>query len=302
LAQTDGNVIRQAISGLWTCLNPACTGPRPEDWPFGAVHHSALPSCPHCTAPVFEIVSCKECSEIYLLARDTGDHIKPRHAVPDSDEFVAASAREGETTFFAEGENGDNDEPVAAAQPERTYERLIALHQLPQGKWVHVDAVAGSISDAREGLQLWCSPSTSEQVCLNCAATPNRSGMGPLWPFRFGAPFLMQNVVPTLLEGVSPVEDQEIKLAFEGRRLISFTDSRQGTARLAANIETMGERSFVRSFIYHAVQKAGAASPLTLEDQKEIEDLRIARDAASGAVRAALGTSRNAAIRICAAC
>jgi DEAD/DEAH box helicase domain-containing protein len=283
----------RAVSGLWTCLNPACIGPRPDEWPFGAIQHSALPCCPHCTAPVFEIVSCKECSEIYLLARDTGDHMIPRHAVPDNDEFVAASAREGETSFFAEGDNSENEEPVANPQPERSYERLIALHKLPQGKWVHVDPVAGSISDTSEGLQLWCSPSASEQVCLNCAATPNRSGMGPLWPFRFGAPFLMQNVVPTLLEGVSPVEGQDIKLAFEGRRLISFTDSRQGTARLAANIETMGERSYVRSFIYHAVQKAGAVSPLTPEDIKEVNDLRVARDSASGAVRAALEASLN---------
>src|SRR3546814_1325673 len=52
----------------------------------------------------------------------------------------------------------------------------------------------------------------------------------------------------------------EHALPFDGRQLISFSDIRQGTARFAANIETNGERGFVRGFIYHAVQKAAQGS------------------------------------------
>src|SRR3546814_12360170 len=44
----------------------------------------------------------------------------------------------------------------------------------------------------------------------------------------------------------------------------------QGTARFAANIETNGERGFVRGFIYHAVQKAAQGSDLTDERREEL--------------------------------
>src|SRR3546814_11569465 len=50
----------------------------------------------------------------------------------------------------------------------------------------------------------------------------------------------------------------------------SFADSRQGTARFAANIETNGERGFVRGFIYHAVQKAAQGSDLPEEKRQEL--------------------------------
>src|SRR5260370_31510417 len=42
----------------------------------------------------------------------------------------------------------------------------------------------------------------------------------------------------------------------QGRQLMSFTDSRQGTARLSAKLQIGSERNFVRSIVYHAVQDA----------------------------------------------
>src|SRR3546814_8356272 len=93
-----------------------------------------------------------------------------------------------------------------------------------------------------------------EGRCPACLGNKRR-GRPAVFPFRFGTPFLTQNAAPILLEGVSP-HQAEHALPFDGRQLISFSDSRQGTARFAANIETNGERGFVRGFIYHAVQKA----------------------------------------------
>ena len=46
------------------------------------------------------------------------------------------------------------------------------------------------------------------------------------------------------------------KLPSAGRRLLSFTDSRQGTARMAAKLQIESERNFVRSFVYHQVQSS----------------------------------------------
>lgn len=285
IAQRVHGFVR-AIPGLWTCLDPTCTVARPTDWPFGSILHAAIPQCPHCEAPVFEIVSCKECSEIYLLGRDDGERLVPRDAAPDFDEYVSASARDGETSFFEDaGTEADDELAKLAAIGDP---RVIALRQLAKTRAVHVNPSDGSIFDTTDGMVTWCGAPSLDGECLHCSAKPNANGMGPLWPFRFGAPFLMQNVVPTLLEGVTPVEDQNVKLAFDGRRLISFTDSRQGTARLAANIETMGERGYVRSCIYHMVQKAGASEIPTNEDLQEIEELKLASCNATGAVKAAL--------------
>ncbi|VFS62645.1 Uncharacterised protein [Raoultella planticola] len=78
-------------------------------------------------------------------------------------------------------------------------------------------------------------------------------------PFRralLGGPFYVTNIVPTVLEycqdfisdegkeGVGP-----LSLPGRGRRLITFTDSRQGTARMAVRMQQEAERSRLRGSV-----------------------------------------------------
>ncbi len=72
-------------------------------------------------------------------------------------------------------------------------------------------------------------------------------------PFRIGAPFMLGAGVPVALGAVSPDAAAADK-AFSGRRLLTFTDARQGTARLSAKLQADAERAFLRAFVYHAVQ------------------------------------------------
>lgn len=55
-----------------------------------------------------------------------------------------------------------------------------------------------------------------------------------------------------------------------GRRALSFTDSRQGVARLAAKLQQDAERTLTRSFLHHAVQENADADPTRVA---EIENL-----------------------------
>jgi len=88
-------------------------------------------------------------------------------------------------------------------------------------------------------------------------------------PVRLGAPFLLQTAIPIVLRHLPPYGTGASALPFNGRRLLSFTDSRQGTARFAAKMQLETERDFVRSLLYHSV--ADRARPT---DRHEQEDLR----------------------------
>jgi DEAD/DEAH box helicase domain-containing protein len=69
---------------------------------------------------------------------------------------------------------------------------------------------------------------------------------------------------------VSPAAaDKRDELPAQGRQLISFTDSRQGTARFAATVETAAERGFLRSFIYHRVQ--AASRPPVISEARRVQ-------------------------------
>ena len=262
----------RAIPGLWTCFNPACTGSRPTGWPFGGIAFQREEACRHCGGLMFEILSCSECGEPWLNAFDHGGHLLPAATAFDADEFAAATARETEDA------DDDEDEAPRAANARVGHQRLVGVRPLAGLQERAVDPLTGGLPERRSaGIPIWISRPTLDGSCpcALCHAAQRPGKSGPLWPFRFGAPFLIQNATPTMLEGVSRSSRTGVELPAGGRQLISFTDSRQGTARFAANIETSSERSYVRGFIYHAAQKAAAPPPdLSPDLRTELEAKR----------------------------
>jgi ATP-dependent helicase YprA (DUF1998 family) len=260
----------RAMPGLWSCLDASCPGDKPEAWPFGAILFERASRCPHCDAPAFEIVSCSDCGEPWLQAYDTGAQLSPLATPPDHDEFAATSARE------LDADNGESDEPQQTISLGD--KRYLATREF-DGDLISltVNPKTGELPDRRDdGVSIKASRVGADDSCPRCHAAPQRGGPHPIWPFRFGAPFLIQNAAPTMLEGVAPTEASGQELPADGRRLLSFTDSRQGTARFAANIETMAERGFVRAFVYHSVQQAGRSSVPDSDTRIKLEE-RLAK-------------------------
>jgi hypothetical protein len=195
---------------------------------------------------VLELEKCADCGTPYLTATDDTDRLRPRRLPPDIDEFAATSDTEAEVP--------DPEADTAEAPPAAHYTRLIAGAARPGLATLTIDRHTGAFAErAGEGLAIHATSRRAEAgACPACEAE------GQLRPFRFGAPFLIGNAAPVMLDGVT---GQAANLPGEGRRLLSFTDSRQGTARFAANIETLSERGYVRSLLYHMAQKAGAEDP-----------------------------------------
>ncbi|MDT0575597.1 DEAD/DEAH box helicase [Croceicoccus sp. F390] len=252
----------RAIRGLWTCINLACSGEmRPQDWPFGTILFEQRDQCPHCQSMVFEIQNCLDCGEPFLPADDLGDRIQPRGSDHDADEFREDSYRER-----------DHDDAEEDEQPDGIgHPRLIAINPKAEASATGFDVTNGEFTGETGHFHL---TQLDEGRCPSCLGNKRR-GRPAVFPFRFGTPFLTQNAAPILLEGVS-AHQAEHALPFNGRQLISFSDSRQGTARFAANIENNGERGFVRGFIYHAVQKAAQGGDLTGERREELLSKRAA--------------------------
>ncbi|HEY3798534.1 MAG TPA: DEAD/DEAH box helicase [Caulobacteraceae bacterium] len=256
LAPLRVHSFHRAAPGLWSCLDPACSQPRPVDWPFGAIHHEIADRC-RCGAPLFEIVSCAECGEPYLDAQETSaTRLARPPRGPGVDDFALDADRDiGEA-------DGDDD----AAAPETAGERkLIALK--PHGgamRWLFAEGHTGQVHDKADAEGLTRLPAYDHLAPHVCPACQTRAQPGAdlIRPIRFGAPFILGTATPVLLEGAAraPEADdperwtQSAAPPVMGRQLLSFTDSRQGTARLSAKLQIASERNFVRAFVYHAVQ------------------------------------------------
>lgn len=201
-----------------------------------------------CGSPVYEVAFCNECNEPHLLARDKkgklvqwenkgGDEFSLQDEVPVEHDATEEKV-EKENSF---------QPPLIIAAGE-TSEAGYTLQRLDrQTRRIGVinnDSIPLIINDI-------------EQVCS--ASGCGYRGMSGKQPFRralLGGPFYVTNIVPTVLEYCQDFTSDEGKegvgpdsLPGRGRRLITFTDSRQGTARMAVRMQQEAERSRLRGSV-----------------------------------------------------
>ncbi|WP_420392105.1 DEAD/DEAH box helicase [Acuticoccus sp.] len=235
----------RAMSGLWSCLNPGCAG-SPEGWEFGRLLAERADACPTCSGPVLELLACSSCGEAFLEGEWRGDRIAGIGRSATADEFAEDSDAEDDPDAADEEKAASDAEGLAnrilfAAHPTGAARPLI----LDPERWREPDPAAVT------ALKFLVEDGHDKTACPHC--TPGGAKRPLLRPLRFGAPFLVGNAAPILLEGLRPADTAEPRPS-DGRRLLSFTDSRQGTARFAAKLQMEAERNFVRSYVYHVVQ------------------------------------------------
>ena len=243
-----GNLFMRTQGGAWACCNPRCSGRSGtdldvNDWPFGAVYFEHRQTCGHCNSLVFEILSCNNCGEVYLGAcEEARGHLvsKPWDTIEDDD---------------TDPDEEDLDNADGQMLPDATLRQLICSRAANK----HTDAATrynpktGELAmEGEEGVELVPAGRDPRDNRLRCIACGSReSGQRALfWPMRAGAPFYLGVAIPALLAHAPPHRDGASK-PFGGRQMITFSDTRQGTARFALRAQIEAQRNYVRSFIYH---------------------------------------------------
>ena len=251
------HLFHRAQGGIWACPDPACSYRAPElqaegaGWSFGAVFLAPRAAC-GCGARVYEAVACTECGTMHLQGLLTqGAH--PRLDPPDlgeGDDFALDAEPEEDENLVSPGSVGW----VALPSQGGGYPGWLAV----DGRWFD-NAPPPELRAFPQRLIV-------DVKDRGCCAQAGRTG---LMGFRFGPNFLIGNGVSGLLEDLAP-PDGRPGLPSGGRRAISFSDSRQGVARLAAKLQQGVERDLTRAFLWHAVQETSGAAA----DGEGIEALR----------------------------
>lgn len=279
--------------GLWACADARCSGRvgtslEAPDWPFGAVYQERLDRCPRCDGLVFEVVFCSQCGETALDAlRETDtqgvEHLTAALAPVVEDEFLSELVEAGPESS-ADGE-------FTGRQTADPYRVLIAPPDGRTARAVPIARETGVILETSDPDALSLALRDPNQ-CPHCGVLFDGKGLR-LQNFRVSGPFLLGSIVPELVSDAQPMRagrETAGPLPADGRQILTFTDSRQGTARLAAKLQRDAERNHVRTLLYHAVQ----AQPFVTADQRAQLDEHAASlaqiDAAIAAQPALAGT------------
>ena len=267
-----GNFFLRTQPGIWACCNADCDGKtgqlKGDSWPFGAVYFTHRQKCGHCKALVFEVVTCSDCGEVYLGAQEDVRNCLHSHAWDhrDVNDELQFEIEEDDGEVAAEGEETIN----AAIDPSLLEKRLICSRPANElcDAPVTYDLRTGECNS--QGSPLVFGGSVDLHLrCVSCGAKSSTS-WEQFRPMRMGAQFYLGVAVPTLLTQTPPMKNGKELRPFDGRQMITFTDSRQGTARFAVRTQLEAERNFVRSFVYHKLwSNTEAVDPSKLEVLRE---------------------------------
>jgi ATP-dependent helicase YprA (DUF1998 family) len=260
----------QTLSGLWACVDRNCSVKsgallNSKSWHFGEVYLEPRKHC-DCGSPSYDLVTCSSCGTAHLIAGVTAEglvtHLRPQRALDE---------------FELEMEESDDDENKSDnSHDASTQQKLLIVNQeLDHVGTIDIDRTSRQMTEpSKASVRVQALEDVGSLTCPVCQG--KESVKNELFRFsRLGAPFLIGTIMPTLLE-FAPDGDKPADSPWRGRRLLTFNDSRQGTARLAAQLQQDAERNRIRGLVYHiALQHSREGSDVSGDNlRNEIERLQ----------------------------
>ena len=269
---------QRMMNGIWSCINPDCSCKQnsvlKDNWPFGMVYSKQVGKC-DCGSTVLEVGFCNDCNEPHLLACDKNGYIAQRDTEVN-DEFSLLLDLDEEIE-----EEGD-DRPKKRKNFTTPVTLRASADKSDVYEAIDINLTTGKLGDLSNTVRLYSLYDRDEnsEYQTGCCGFKGTAYSKPVRRAILGAPFYVANAVPTVLEFCpDPKVDKTTKLGpntlpGRGRKLITFTDSRQGTARMAVRMQQEAERSKLRGLVYEILKENQLSAPST-EDISEDADLEL---------------------------
>lgn len=288
LLRLRGHFFHRTQGGVWACISRACPGrigtvlDDPE-WAYGKLFFERREQCESCRSVVLALVLCNECGKELLAGRididKRGQHVQARAVDRDGTDDGY------ENLDYLDGDDESQDEePIAMHNVSK--DRYLAQQTAGSNNTIWLDVQSGRWTEKEaDGAQAFQEVVPWPRVrCPECGTRRQPDQL--FRPVRAGASLILRSVVPVVLQHTSPSPDRRSRLPSDGRRLLTFTDSRQGTARFALGAQIEAERNYARSFIYHSLVAARTDKEVSPEQidrlQADIRALEAATAASPG--------------------
>ncbi|MFT4803121.1 MAG: ATP-dependent helicase YprA (DUF1998 family) [Polaribacter sp.] len=234
LLPVRGHFFTRGIGGVYSCTNIKCNKHKNQkpNKALGTMYTIAGKKC-SCGHPLLELVACRSCGNMMLEA----ERVK---GVNGTDK-VTQKATVGFDAFVIESDNNEEH------QQESTNTNIVRLIT-NKGKYnprnqelfpcnINQDNEIGEGDDFLM---------TDNNQCPHCA----NKNENPIH-FRISSAFTNRILSDIVLDQTEVAVKQTTNTLYKGRKYISFTDSRQGTAKISALINIDAESDWIRYQVYH---------------------------------------------------
>jgi DEAD/DEAH box helicase domain-containing protein len=250
------HLFHKTLQGLWACANKECiakqgTALDNTDWGFGNVYTSHKHKC-SCGSPVFQLISCSSCRTEHLEVNIKGNTVLQTE-IKQADEF----------NLLNENDSEENENTDVIPQGNKNILFSLSTHETTRGQLDHDNKLANAKKDGT------CTVNYGEYKCHSCG---DNNGNQPFRQVYLGMRFYTGVTTPELVGSTEPYQPKKgepvIVRPLEGKKMITFTDSRQATARIAIKLQQEAERNYIRGLIFNKVNK----SQVVDGDKKALED------------------------------
>ncbi|MFM8393301.1 MAG: DEAD/DEAH box helicase, partial [Acidobacteriota bacterium] len=250
------HLFARSPQGAWICLNPECrreSGGDGERRGWSQIFLEKGESCPKCRHALYELIACRSCSQPFIKAFERDGRLF-------SEAQMSGEAAGGKTRFFTwsplndaiGGDDQDEDDEGSGDEDSAEVNRTsvcLKCRQFRDHCGCNRDRCAVDLYrvDSKRG------PVERLTTCPRCQKRSGRGGR------EVATSITVNNSAPlaVLAENLyrsSPKKPgaDAVGMSGEGRKLLAFTDSRQGAARFASYLQESSDDIFARHLIYQA--------------------------------------------------
>lgn len=254
LLPLKGHFFARKLNGLYSCVNSNCTKYHDVSLreKIGALSTMATPNCTECKYPMYEVVQCKDCGDDMFVAN--------KIVYNSGDEYLSLVTNESNDFYENDTDEIIDEEEVADYQVDSRLFYFSKNNAIADGDTTfNIDIDGKKLSGGSEFV--YHLNEKNGCVCGNCNNKINHP-----YSYRLPLIFLNRTISDVLLSNIDGNSTSNNK------KYISFTDSREGTARISAiqNIET--ENNWVKSNLIQLLKSKSKVDSSINENIKYIED------------------------------
>lgn len=276
----------RSINGVYVCVNPDCDRHKSHRLNIGNLTTYQNTNCPSCKSKMLEVTTCPSCGGLIVFGESSnskGFRMRPNVGGLDktlfydeNDDIIVQENQAEDSPLLTE--EVDDFSTFYFAKPDAKclrHNTIEHLHMFDQNE--------GKIRIAPKGTD-WATAYKSLRkkdnntvLCPHCGNTLlDRNYL------RASATQMGRILSSLLLDNAEVSKSKDTETLYDGRKYITFTDNRQGSARSAMGINQDVERAWIRSSIYHILtdKRLDKIEPagLTAEEEQNLIFLRQMRD------------------------
>ena len=273
----------RSINGVYACVNPECSHHKKIRLGIGSLTTYQNTNCPTCKSQMLEVGTCPSCGGLIVMGESStskGFRMHVNTVELDNNLFysvdedlIDSEAQEQDVADVSHEEAGYT--PFYFAKPSSRCLR----HHTMEGKHVfnfeknRIELAKDDADETSVFKSLRHSEKNSE-LCPYCGNTITHLNY-----LRASATQMGRALATIILDNAEGSGKNDAEILYSGKKYITFTDNRQGSARNAMSMNQDVERAWIRSSIFHklADMRIDKIEPsgLTQEEEEQYNYLKV---------------------------